>query len=114
VHRALAELVTPSRVCLVYLSLPNSLRVARLSSREDSADQTAAGHRVETEVETALPSLADAVLDASKPLTSVVDACLDVLEQRLEQPEVIVRARRRIYALASLDAARPDDELRIL
>jgi hypothetical protein len=78
--RQLRSLVAPSTVVLVYLRIDEELRRGRLSSREGqsgAAGETHDTHPTEDEVKTALPRLADLVLDGARPVDQLVDEIID-------------------------------------
>lgn len=78
VYRALVEIVKPSRTCLIYLGATDDVRSLRAAERGD-AIAGAVDHRVEAELATTLPTIADAVVEAGGSFTRVLSDCLDVL-----------------------------------
>jgi len=77
----LAEVGKPSDARLIYLGAPEITRKLRIQSRTDAKDfSRASSHRVEFELQDALPFRADAVIDAEQPMEHVVAACLALVQ----------------------------------
>lgn len=77
VYRALVEIVKPSQTGLIYLGATDAVRSLRAAQRGD-AIAAAADHRVEAELATTLPIIADAVVEADRSFMRVLSDCLDV------------------------------------
>ena len=96
IHQAIVEFVRPSRTCLIYLSAADDVRGLRAIERgraETGRDET---HRVEAEVATLLPSIADAIVDATASFGRVVTDCIDVLSEFGVDQSVIAFARAQV------------------
>jgi cytidylate kinase len=79
IFRVLTAVAKPSEAHLLFLGAAETTRNVRIQSRSDAQDFTrASGHRVETELQDALPQCADAVVDAFQPFDQVVADCLDL------------------------------------
>jgi cytidylate kinase len=81
IQRIAAELARPSETRLIYLAASEDGRLERVASRVAGARDfvRASTHRVETELETSLPKIADIVIDSTAPLDKVVNECLSAL-----------------------------------
>lgn len=80
IFRILRRVAVPSISRLFFLQASDAARIARVGPRSDHADfQRAAGHRVEAELQNALPEQADAVIDADRPFEEVVANCVAVI-----------------------------------
>jgi cytidylate kinase len=93
VYRALGEIVKPSQTCLIYLGATDDVRSLRVAERGD-AIAGAADHRVEAELATTLPTIADAVVEAGGSFTTVLSDCLDVLG-RVGVDETLIASARK-------------------
>lgn len=77
IFRILGRIAAPSTARLLFLSVDEAHRLARVADRADKDDfARAATHRVEAELRDDLPALADAVVDATRPFDDVVADCL--------------------------------------
>ncbi|WP_113891993.1 AAA family ATPase [Roseiarcus fermentans] len=75
----LATVSVPSEARLLFLGAPQSTRNARIQTRADAQDfERASGHRVEDELQDALPQRAHAIIDATQPFDRVVADCLGI------------------------------------
>jgi hypothetical protein len=92
VYRTLVEIVKPSRTCLIYLRANDDVRFLRAAERGD-AMAGAVDHRVEAELATTLPGIADAVVDAGGSFTRELSDCLDILE-RFGVDEMLIASGR--------------------
>jgi cytidylate kinase len=82
IFEKLAEVSKPSEARLLFLGAPESIRNARIENRADAQDfRRASSHRVESDLEDALPQRADAVIDAEQAMDRVVAECLDLVQQ---------------------------------
>jgi dephospho-CoA kinase len=98
IQRIAAELARPSETRLIYLAASEDGRLERVASRADGARDfiRASAHRVETELRTSLPEIADIVIDSTAPLDEVVNECLSALASIGLSPEIIAKARDRV------------------
>ena len=98
IQRIAAELARPSETRLIYLAASEDGRLERVASRADGARDfiRASAHRVETELQTSLPEIADIVIDSTAPLDEVVNECLSALASIGLSPEIIAKARDRV------------------
>jgi len=77
IFEMLAEVGKPSEARLLFLGAPEITRNVRVQSRTDAQDFARASmHRVEIELQDALPQRAGAVIDADQPFDKVVAECL--------------------------------------
>lgn len=82
IFEILAAVGKPSQARLLFLGALETTRNARVQSRADAGDFVRAStHRVETELQEALPHRADAVVDADQPLDRVVADCLELVRR---------------------------------
>jgi cytidylate kinase len=95
IYARITGLVAPSRACLVHLSADDTHVRARVASRpQGSGDlNRAQAHPVESDLQLALPELADVVLDANRPLTDVIADCLSAIQSMEVDAELVSRAR---------------------
>jgi cytidylate kinase len=100
IQRVAAELARPSQTKLIYLAASDGERLERVASRVDGASDfvRASAHRVETELGTSLPKMADILIDSTAPLDKVLNECLSALASFGLSPEIIARARGRLPA----------------
>jgi cytidylate kinase len=98
IQRIAAELARPSETKLVYLAASKDGRLERVASRADGASDfvRASTHRVEAELQTSLPQIADIVIDSTTLLDEVVNECLSALVSFGIGPEIIATARGRL------------------
>jgi cytidylate kinase len=98
IQRIVAELARPSQTKLIYLAASEDERLRRVAGRVDGAGDfvRASTHRVETELETSLPKIADILIDGAAPLDEVVNQCLSALASFGLGPEIIATARGRL------------------
>lgn len=86
--RQLKNLVAPNTVILVHLRVDEELRRERLSGREGqsgAASETHDAHPTENEVKTALPRLADLVLDGARPVDELADEIIGFADSTAEK-----------------------------
>ena len=79
------ELVAPVTAPLIYLALPDEIRVARLSDARPSDGARLEQldlHSTEVQVKTALREIADLVIDATRPRDEVVAEICEWLDRR--------------------------------
>lgn len=82
IFEILAAVAKPSEARLLFLGAPESTRNDRVQLRADAQDFVRAStHRVEAELQDALPQRADAVVDADPPLDQVVAECLALVRR---------------------------------
>ncbi|MAM39585.1 MAG: hypothetical protein CL949_14030 [Erythrobacter sp.] len=82
IFEILAEVSRPSEARLLYLGAREITRNLRIQSRTDAQDfARASAHRVETELQDALPQRADALIDADQQLEQVVANCLEAISR---------------------------------
>ena len=82
VFEILSTLSAPTRARLIFLDAADATRIVRVDKRPDGQDfARAASHRVESELQDALPQRADALVSAAKPLQRVVGDCLDLVRR---------------------------------
>jgi AAA domain len=95
VKNRITRLVAPSRTILIHLPLDDAELLKRIESRlEGSLDHArAAKHRVESELASSLPEIADRVFDASPPVNTLAGNLLSVLVEFGVEPSVTDRAR---------------------
>lgn len=93
VYRALVEIVKPSQTGLIYLGATDDVRSLRAVQRGD-AIAAATDHRVEAELETTLPVIADAVVEAGGSFTRVLSDCLDVFGRFGVNETLVVSAKK--------------------
>ena len=101
IHQAIVEFVRPSRTCLIYLRAADDLRGLRAIERGRAEAGRAETHRVEAEVATVLPSIADAIVDAAASFSTVLLQCLDVLGEFGVNAMLIASARQRASSIVS-------------
>jgi cytidylate kinase len=101
IQRIAAELARPSQTKLIYLAAAEDERRERVAGRVDRASDfvRASTHRVETELGTSLPKIADILIDSTAALDEVVNECLSALALFGLSPEIISRARGRLRTL---------------
>jgi len=77
IFELLVKLGAPSEAKLLFLGAEDSTRLERVATRADARDfARASGHRVEFDLQMALPDRAHGVVDANQPLDRVVADCL--------------------------------------
>lgn len=82
IFEILAAVGKPSEARLLFLGAPETTRNVRVQSREDGQDfARASTHRVETELQDALPQRADALVDADQSFDRVVAECLALVRR---------------------------------
>jgi len=82
IFEILAVVGRPSNARLLFLGATEDARTARVQSRVDAEDFVRAStHRVEAELQDALPRRADAVIDANQSLARVVADCLELVSR---------------------------------
>jgi dephospho-CoA kinase len=90
VYHALVAMVKPSRARLFYLRATEEARGLRTTERgEASVTSAAETHRVEAELATTLPEMADAVIDAGGSLSETLLRCTNLLRFHGVTPELI-------------------------
>jgi hypothetical protein len=81
IFRILAHIAAPSTARLLFLSANEALRLDRIADRPDKDDfARAATHRAEAELRDDLPTLADKIIDASRPFGDVVADCTEAIK----------------------------------
>lgn len=81
IFRNLERLAKPSVAKLLFLDADEAQRLARIRERSDKGDfGRATSHRVEAELQSDLPALADDVVDATRPFDEIVAVCLATIE----------------------------------
>jgi cytidylate kinase len=98
IQRIVTELARPSRTKLIYLAALEDERLKRVAGRVDGADDfvRASIHRVEAEIGTSLPEIADILIDSAAPFDEVVNQCLSALTSFGLSPEIIATACGRL------------------
>lgn len=82
IFEMLAQVSKPSEARLLFLGAPETTRNVRVQSRTDAQDfARASTHRVEIEMQDALPQRADALVDATQPFDRVVADCLELVRR---------------------------------
>lgn len=77
IFHVLERIAAPSTARLLFLDAGNTHRLTRVRDRADKDDfARAATHRVESELRSDLPTLADMVVDATRSFDDVVADCL--------------------------------------
>ena len=77
IFRILGRVAAPSTARLIFLSANEAHRLGRVADRLDKDDfARAATHRVEAELRNDLPTVADIVVDATRPFDDVVAYCI--------------------------------------
>ena len=77
IYSILIGLADPTKARLIFLAVDDDNRALRVEKRGDQADLVQADqHHVEADLHDSLPQVADALIDASKPLDLVVEDCL--------------------------------------
>lgn len=81
IFRILVRLAKPSITKLLFLDADEVQRLVRISERSDKDDfSRAVSHRVEVELRSDLPALADAIVDATRSFDEIVAECLVKIE----------------------------------
>ena len=101
VYRVLVDMVKPSRICLIYLRANDRVRGFRAAERGRATSVSEDSHPSEAELETTIPSMADAVVGADRSLKEIVSRCVDVLETRGIGKELVGSCKHYIDALGS-------------
>lgn len=87
IFETLADVAKPSQARLLFLGAREAIRSARIQTRSDADDfERASAHRVEAELQDALPKRADGLVDASQPLAEVVVECLNLVRRWQQEP----------------------------
>lgn len=77
----LVKLGAPSEAKLLFLGAEDSTRLERVATRADARDfARATGHRVESDLQIALPDRAHGAVDANQSLDRVVADCLALVD----------------------------------
>ena len=77
IYSTLTRLAEPTKAHLIFLAADDVSRASRVEQRGDQADLVSADqHRVEADLRHRLPQAANAIVDASKPLATVLMECL--------------------------------------
>jgi adenylate kinase family enzyme len=101
IYNRVRTIVVPSRAILIHLSLDDAEAQKRLEGRNDKTDITLAEkHRVEAEIASSLPHVADRVVDASPAIQEVALQALSVISEFGVDPEVIEQARKKLASIA--------------
>lgn len=78
IYSILTRLAEPTKARLIFLVAEDVSRARRVEQRGDQGDLVSADqHRVEADLRDSLPQAANATVDASKPLATVVGECLE-------------------------------------
>ena len=102
VYRVLTDIVKPSRTYLFYLRATDDVRGSRAAERGEVTSMSAQSHLAEAELTTTIPSMADAVVDASGSFSDVVCHCVDVLSTCGVDSRLIASCKK--YALSTSDS----------
>jgi dephospho-CoA kinase len=80
IQTIIRSIVDPSEARLIFLATDDGTRLRRVSNRRGRQEYLRAEqHRVEAELTIALPSKADAIVNADGDLAQVVDRCRDLI-----------------------------------
>jgi adenylate kinase family enzyme len=92
------RLVGPSRAILIHLTLDDADLRKRVESRSQGGDDLvrAEKHRVEAEISSSLPQIADRVVDASPPISELAGNVLSVVAKFGVEASIIAQARAAI------------------
>jgi thymidylate kinase len=85
VYEILRQLSKPKPLLCIFVDLPNDLRIQRIKAREvlsDSRISRIDHHSTEIQVGTVIRSLADIIVDNSKPIQAVIDEIVWAINQR--------------------------------
>jgi hypothetical protein len=95
IQARISKLVAPSRAVLIHLAIDDAEVQKRVASRpQGSTDLTRAEkHRVEAELASSLPQIADRVVDASLPLHILAGSLLSIIGEFGIEASVIAKAR---------------------
>src|SRR5262249_39299242 len=94
VYRTIVALVKPSRARLFYLRASDDTRGLRTAERGEASSASIESHRVEAELATAVPDMADAVIDASGCLSDTLLRCANALGAHGVAPELIAACQQ--------------------
>ncbi len=85
IFEELVALSAPSQARLLFLEARETTRVTRVIARLDAQDfDRASKHRVESELDGALPQRASGTVNADQPLDRVVSDCLNTVQPWLQ------------------------------
>jgi adenylate kinase family enzyme len=103
IQRIVSDLARPSVTKLLYLAVGEQERRKRIASRaaEGATFARASAHRVEADLNTSLPAIADRSIDAPGPLAQVVSDCLEALRELGVDPAPIADAGGRLDTATS-------------
>jgi len=95
------RLVAPSRAILIHLTLDECELLKRVESRPQGSIDLAHAekHRVESELITSLPQVADRVVDASPSIHALAGNLLSVIAEFGVEPNVILQARTTLASM---------------
>lgn len=73
--QAIRDTIAPQQLILVFVATPEQVRLERLTARGVTLEnqEQHQQHSSETDVITALPTLADMIIDGARPLAQIVD-----------------------------------------
>ena len=78
IYSILTRLAEPTKARLIFLTADDVSRARRVEQRGDQADLVSADrHLVEADLRNSLPQAANAIINASEPLATVVAECLE-------------------------------------
>jgi hypothetical protein len=101
IKNRITRLVAPSRSILIHLTLDDAELLKRIESRpQGSVDlPRAEKHRVESELTSSLPQIADRVVDASPSIHALAGNLLSVIAEFGVEPSVVARARTTLGSM---------------
>lgn len=82
IYGRIGQLLAPCETRLIHLGVAETTLVDRVRNRDGAVDDLdrAADHPVERELGATLPTMADAIVDAERPLVDVIKTCLDRID----------------------------------
>jgi adenylate kinase family enzyme len=103
IRNRISRLVSPSRTFLIHLTLDDAELKKRIESRpQGGADLAGAErHRVESELSSSLPRIADRVVDASPPIRAIAGNLLSVMAELGLEASIIAEARTTLAMMPS-------------
>jgi adenylate kinase family enzyme len=95
IKNRVTKLVAPSHTILVHLTLDDAELLKRIESRPQGSTDLARAetHRVESELVSSLPQIADRVVDASPSIYELAENLLSVIAEFGVEPSIIAQAR---------------------
>ena len=101
IKNRITRLVAPSRTILIHLTLDDAELLRRIKSRPQGSGDLARAqtHRVESELVSSLPQIADRVVDASPALHALGENLLSIIAEFGVEPSVIDRARTTLASI---------------